>query len=209
MRARLAPRLPNTYKAVSSPGTSGSTYGALENFVAQSSDASRLLDEGISLPAFRRAARDRIPQRASRASARLESRRDHRVGLHGRGFAILDHFVLSPEHSRITNMVRFGMHVPAVILMLCCTSKRFYERWYDSGISFVAPMFGIGTVIMSAFSPPNEVPLVGGRLLLASLLLLFHDRPALRAAARANSSCSPRWSSRSSRAPCRTTRLAT
>ncbi len=34
------------------------------------------------------------------------------------GFAILDHFVLSPNHARITNIVRFGMHVPAVLIML-------------------------------------------------------------------------------------------
>src|SRR6185295_13309108 len=102
------------------------------------------------------------------------------------GFAILDHIVLSAEHSRITNMVRFGMHVPAVIIMLLLTSKRFYDRWYELGISFVAPIFGIGTVIMSAFSPANEVPLVGGRLLLASFFFYFMIGLPLRAAARAN-----------------------
>jgi diguanylate cyclase (GGDEF)-like protein len=102
------------------------------------------------------------------------------------GFAILDHFVLSAEHSRITNMVRFGMHVPAVIIMLLLTSKRFYERWYDLGIGFVAPMFGIGTVIMAAFSPAAEVPLIGGRLLLASFFFYFMIGLRFRAAARAN-----------------------
>jgi diguanylate cyclase (GGDEF)-like protein len=102
------------------------------------------------------------------------------------GFAILDHFVLSAEHARITNMVRFGMHVPAVIIMLLLTSKRFYERWYDLGIGFVAPMFGIGTVIMAAFSPAAEVPLVGGRLLLASFFFYFMIGLRFRAAARAN-----------------------
>jgi diguanylate cyclase (GGDEF)-like protein len=102
------------------------------------------------------------------------------------GFAILDHFVLSAQHSRITNMVRFGMHVPAVVIMLLLTSKRFYERWYDLGIGFVAPMFGIGTVIMAAFSPPQEVPLVGGRLLLASFFFYFMIGLRFRAAARAN-----------------------
>src|SRR6187399_3109110 len=102
------------------------------------------------------------------------------------GFAILDHFILSAEHSRITNMVRFGLHVPAVILMLIFTSKRFYERWYDSGIAFVAPMFGIGTVIMVAFSPPNEVPLIGGRLLLASFFFYFMIGLRLRSALQAN-----------------------
>ena len=102
------------------------------------------------------------------------------------GFAILDHFVLSPEHSRITNLVRFGLHVPCVLIMLALTSKRFYNRWYELGISIVAPMFGIGTVIMSAFSPPNEVPLVGGRLLLACFFFYFMLGLPLRAAARAN-----------------------
>ncbi|HTU64679.1 MAG TPA: diguanylate cyclase [Steroidobacteraceae bacterium] len=89
------------------------------------------------------------------------------------GFAILDYFVLSPNHARITNMVRFGMHVPAVIIMLVFTTKRFYTRWYDLGIMTVAPLFGIGIVIMAAFSPPNEVPLVGGRLLLVAFFFYF------------------------------------
>lgn len=89
------------------------------------------------------------------------------------GYAVLDHFVLSSDHARITNIVRFGMHVPAVVIMLICTSKRFYARWYDLGISVVAPLFGIGIVIMAAFSPPAEVPLVGGRLLLVAFFFYF------------------------------------
>ena len=102
------------------------------------------------------------------------------------GFAILDHFVLSPEHSRVANMVRFGMHVPAVLFMLVCTSKRFYDRWYDLGISIVAPVFGIGTVIMAASSPAGEVPLIGGRLLLATFFFYYMVGLRLREALRAN-----------------------
>jgi len=102
------------------------------------------------------------------------------------GFAILDHFVLSTVHSRETNMVRFGMHVPAVILMLVCTSKRFYERWYELGISIIAPLFGIGTVIMAAYSSPEQMPLVGARLLLASFFFYFMIGLRFREAARAN-----------------------
>lgn len=89
------------------------------------------------------------------------------------GFAILDFFVLSPNHARINNIVRFGLHVPAVIIMLVFTTQRFYTRWYDVGIMTVAPLFGIGIVIMAAFSPPNEVPLVGGRLLLVAFFFYF------------------------------------
>ena len=84
-------------------------------------------------------------------------------------------------------MVRFGMHVPArASSCWCCTSKRFYDRWYDLGIGIVAPVFGIGTVIMAAFSPPNEVPLIGGRLLLASFFFYFMMGLRLREALRAN-----------------------
>ena len=102
------------------------------------------------------------------------------------GFAVLDHFVLAAEHSRITNMVRFGLHIPCVIIMLVLTTKRFYERWYELGIGIIAPAFGMGTVIMSAFSPPSEVPLVGARLLLASFFFTFMIGLRFRAAARAN-----------------------
>jgi diguanylate cyclase (GGDEF)-like protein len=102
------------------------------------------------------------------------------------GFAIIDNFVLSAEHSRVTNIVRFALHVPCVIIMLILTSKRFYQRWYELGISIIAPAFGIGTVIMSAFSPPHEVPLVGARLLLASFFFYFMVGLRFRAAARAN-----------------------
>jgi diguanylate cyclase (GGDEF)-like protein len=102
------------------------------------------------------------------------------------GYAILDHFVLSPNHARITNIVRFGMHVPAVLIMLICTTRRFYARWYDLGISVVAPLFGIGIVIMAAFSPPSEVPLVGGRLLLVAFFFYFMIGLRFREAVRAN-----------------------
>ncbi len=102
------------------------------------------------------------------------------------GYAVLDHFVLDAQHSRISNMVRFGMHVPAVIVMLLCTSRRFYNRWYGLGIGVVAPLFGIGTVIMAAFSPPNEVPLVGGRLILVAFFFYFMIGLRFREAVRAN-----------------------
>jgi diguanylate cyclase (GGDEF)-like protein len=102
------------------------------------------------------------------------------------GFAILDHFVLSPNHARITNLVRFGMHVPAVLIMLTCSSKRFYERWYELGIGVVAPLFGIGMVIMAAASPHDEVPLVGGRLLLVAFFFYFMIGLRFREAVGAN-----------------------
>jgi len=157
-----------------------------KNSSPSSSDAARLLASGFRFLRF--------PE-----PLETEFRTEHRTRLRGwnrlsiwiaactvTGFAILDHFVLSAEHARITNYVRFGLHVPAVILMLVLTSQRFYNRWYDPGISVVAPLFGIGTVIMAVFSPPHEVPLVGGRLLLASFFFYFMIGLRLREALRAN-----------------------
>ncbi|HEU4591629.1 MAG TPA: diguanylate cyclase [Steroidobacteraceae bacterium] len=152
----------------------------------ESSDASRLLANGFRFLRF--------PE-----PLESEFRSEHRARLRGwnriaiwiaactvSGYVVLDHFVLSAEHARVTNMVRFGLHVPAVILMLVLTSKRFYNRWYDLGIGVIAPAFGIGTVIMAAFSPPAEVPLVGGRVLLASFFFYFMVGLRLREALRAN-----------------------
>ncbi len=157
-----------------------------KNSPANGSDASRLLANGFRFLRF--------PE-----PLESEFRSEHRARLRGwnriaiwvaactvTGFAILDHFVLSAQHSRITNMVRFGIQVPAVILMLVCTSRRFYNRWYDLGISIIAPLFGCGTVIMAAFSPPAEVPLIGGRLLLASFFFYFMVGLRLREGLRAN-----------------------
>jgi diguanylate cyclase (GGDEF)-like protein len=151
-----------------------------------SPDASRLLANGFRFLRF--------PE-----PLETEFRSEHRARLRGwnriaiwiaactvTGYVILDHFVLSAEHARITNMVRFGLHIPAVILMLVLTTKRFYGRWYDLGIGIVAPLFGIGTVIMAAFSPPAEVPLVGGRVLLASFFFYFMMGLRLREALRVN-----------------------
>jgi len=144
-----------------------------KNSSPNSSDAARLLATGFRFLRF--------PE-----PLESEFRTEHRARLRGwsrisiwiaactvTGYVILDHFVLSAEHARITNIVRFGLHVPAVILMLVLTSQRFYNRWYDLGIGIVAPAFGIGTVIMAAYSPPAEVPLVGGRVLLAAFFYYF------------------------------------
>ena len=78
------------------------------------------------------------------------------------------------------------MHAPAVIIMLICTSQRFYARWYDLGIGIVAPLFGIGIVIMAAVAPENEVPMVGGRLLLVAFFFYFMIGLRFREAVRAN-----------------------
>jgi diguanylate cyclase (GGDEF)-like protein len=140
---------------------------------ANTGDAARLLASGFRFLSFPEPFESEF-----RTEHRARLRRWNRIAIWVAactvlGFAVLDFFVLSPNHARITNLVRFGMHVPAVIIMLIFTTQRFYARWYDIGIGIVAPLFGIGLVIMAAFSPPNEVPLVGGRLLLVAFFFYF------------------------------------
>jgi diguanylate cyclase (GGDEF)-like protein len=159
---------------------------ATKPMTPSSSEAARLLASGFRFLRF-----DEPLESEFRADHRARMRVWNRVAIWISactvlGYAVLDHFALSANHGRMTNIVRFGMHVPAVLIMLVCTSRRFYTRWYDLGIGFVAPIFGIGTVIMAAFSPPAEVPLVAGRLLLASFFFYFVIGLRLREAARAN-----------------------
>jgi len=150
------------------------------------SDASRLLASGIRYLRF--------PE-----PLESEFRAEHRARLRPwnrlsfwiaactvTGFAVIDHFVLHGEHPAITNMVRFGVQVPAVILMLIFTSKQFYERWYGITSSIILPLFGAGTVVMAAFSPPHEAALISGRLMLAAFFFYFMVGLRLREALRVN-----------------------
>ncbi|MCB1624973.1 MAG: hypothetical protein KDI32_10335, partial [Pseudomonadales bacterium] len=69
------------------------------------------------------------------------------------GFSVIDNYVLGIERTAIGNLIRFTLHIPAVIVMLVFTWSRLYQRGYDTMIQVVAPVFGIGTVLMSAFAP--------------------------------------------------------
>src|SRR6185295_2382949 len=159
---------------------------AQSKFPMNNSDAARLLASGIRYLRFPEPLESEF-----RSEHRSRLRRWNRLSFWiaactVTGFAILDHFVLHGEHSRINNMVRFGVQVPSVILMLICTSKRFYERWYGLSSTIILPLFGIGTVVMAASSPPQEAALIGGRLMLAAFFFYFMVGLRLREALRTN-----------------------
>lgn len=89
------------------------------------------------------------------------------------GFAVIDHFVLGVQGSIVGNTVRFTVQIPAVIIMLIFTWTRLYQRGYDPMIQIVAPVFGLGTVIMSAYAPVDQIALIGARLMLATFFFYF------------------------------------
>jgi diguanylate cyclase (GGDEF)-like protein len=89
------------------------------------------------------------------------------------GFAIIDHWVLARPTSPVADSVRFGLQLPLVLFALALTTKRWFERAYLPAITFAAPLFGIGTVVMAAAAPPDQTALVTLRILLAAFFFYF------------------------------------
>lgn len=88
------------------------------------------------------------------------------------GFALIDHWVLNAR-SAVPDIVRFGLQMPVLILCLLATDARFYQKVYGLAIQFCAPLFGIGTVLMSSYAMPEHIALVGSRMLLVAFFIYF------------------------------------
>ena len=101
------------------------------------------------------------------------------------GFAVIDHWILGLQNP-VPDVVRFGLQLPIVLIVIALTSSRFYERWYASAIQIAAPLFGLGLVVMAAYAPALQVPLVGARLLLVTFFFYFMLGMPLGVAVRSN-----------------------
>ncbi|HKZ72669.1 MAG TPA: hypothetical protein VJ011_01325, partial [Steroidobacteraceae bacterium] len=102
------------------------------------------------------------------------------------GFAVIDHRVLVGPGVDTGDFVRFGLQLPCVLIMLLATSERLYARWYQPAIQIVAPLFGIGTVLLVVQSVQVQMPLVGSRLVLAAFFFYFMIGLSFYAALRSN-----------------------
>jgi diguanylate cyclase (GGDEF)-like protein len=102
------------------------------------------------------------------------------------GFAVIDHWVLSGEQTTGSDLVRFGLQMPCVLIMLLATSERLYKRWYQLGIQIAAPLFGIGSVLLAMQSVPEHAPLVSSRMLLVCFFFYFMLGLSFYAALRSN-----------------------
>jgi diguanylate cyclase (GGDEF)-like protein len=102
------------------------------------------------------------------------------------GFAVIDHFVLPAPRMGNSDLVRFGLHLPMVLVMLVLTSERYFTKWYQPAIQIAAPLFGIGSVILAAQASPEQLPLVAARLLLAVFFFYFMITLSFYAAIRTN-----------------------
>jgi len=89
------------------------------------------------------------------------------------GFAVIDHWVLARPASPVADSVRFGLQLPIVLMCLFLTTEARYRRWYLPAVTIGAPLFGIGTVVLAATAPVEQVSLITGRILLAAFYIYF------------------------------------
>jgi diguanylate cyclase (GGDEF)-like protein len=126
-----------------------------------------------------------------RASRRATERRWARMSLYVAlstvlGFAVIDHFVLPAPRMGNSDIVRFGLHLPMVLVMLVLTGERYFAKWYQPAIQIAAPLFGIGSVILAAQASPEQLPLIAARLLLVVFFFYFMVTLSFSAALRTN-----------------------
>jgi diguanylate cyclase (GGDEF)-like protein len=112
-------------------------------------------------------------------------RQDHRANAHrfvrmslvvafitSAGFALIDHWIIHAINAT-PDLVRYGLQFPVLVICLLSTARRFYLRWYEPAIMIGAPLFGLGTVIMTSYAQAENMPLVGARLLLVAFFYYF------------------------------------
>src|SRR5262252_7593876 len=137
-------------------------------------DSPRADDESLTAQILRRGYRWlRFPE-----PLEAQYRDDHRAGVHllvrvavivsfitSAGFTLIDHWLVHTFNA-MPMLARYGLQLPALIVCLLATSRRFYLRWYEPAIRVGLPLFGMGTVLMTVNAPVDHMPLVGARLLL-------------------------------------------
>src|SRR5689334_15880966 len=102
------------------------------------------------------------------------------------GFAIMDRWVLIAPRVPHTDVIRFGLHLPMIVVMMMLTSERFYDRWYQLAVQIAAPLFAAGMVYMALQATPQQLPLLGGRLILVTFFFYLMLGLPFAAALRSN-----------------------
>lgn len=89
------------------------------------------------------------------------------------GFAVMDTWMLGLEATDLQERMRFTVHIPIVLLCLVLTSKSFFPKYYLPVISVVAPLFGIGSVMMLMDMATEHRGLLASRLVLVAFFFYF------------------------------------
>jgi diguanylate cyclase (GGDEF)-like protein len=88
------------------------------------------------------------------------------------GFSIMDHSLINAT-SAARDIVRFGLQAPVLVLALLATLQQFYVTWYPRAMLMGGPVFGIGTVLLTALAPPEHAALLGSRIVLFIFFYFF------------------------------------
>jgi diguanylate cyclase (GGDEF)-like protein len=102
------------------------------------------------------------------------------------GFAIMDRWVLVGPRVPQADAVRFGLHLPMIAVMMLLTSERLYDRWYQLSVQIAAPLFALGMGYVAVQATTDQLPMLGGRLILLTFFFYFMLGLPFAAALRSN-----------------------
>jgi two-component system cell cycle sensor histidine kinase PleC len=71
------------------------------------------------------------------------------------GFGLLD-LLVGGEHTNVLWAIRYGIAVPAIILILALSFTRSFERWVQAGLAAALLSGGLGVILMIAVLPPQQ-----------------------------------------------------
>lgn len=101
------------------------------------------------------------------------------------GLAILDDWLFGAESHGVADIVRYGIHLPLLVIGLALTARGAF-RWYWPYVHTFAPLYGLAIVVLAARAEGPITMFLAARLVLAAFFFYFMLGLSFRAALRTN-----------------------
>ncbi len=101
------------------------------------------------------------------------------------GLALLDRMLIGVNAHGVPDVIRFGVHLPLVVIAIVLTSRRLY-RWYWPFVHSFAPLYGLATVVLAVNAEGALTTFIYARLVIAIFFFYFMLGLSFRAALRTN-----------------------
>jgi diguanylate cyclase (GGDEF)-like protein len=101
------------------------------------------------------------------------------------GLAILDRTLIGADAHGVPDVIRFGVHIPLVLIALALTFGRGY-RWYWPFVHVFAPLYGLATVVLAINATGALTSFIYARLIITTFFFYFMLGLSFAAAARTN-----------------------
>lgn len=101
------------------------------------------------------------------------------------GLAILDRTLIGVNAHGVPDAIRFGVHIPLVMIGIVLTSRRCY-RWYWPFVHTFAPLYGLATVVLAITAAGSLTSFVYARLIITIFFFYFMLGLSFAAAVRTN-----------------------